>query len=435
LLQQCSSYFKSNPGFKRAFIGIRDKYKSLGKIVGTIKLENLTQIEKEALTGFLKKNYYKDTVSIKIEKFEKALGDTPFKGLDLLDILNEYFGEEILTKRDEKDIFERERKDFFASIMDQIKETKAYDWLSYVLGSKENGYRILSQRYDLDKEGLKRDLIIVSKGINNLPCFKNEKERLALFASRISKDPHAFDEGTECGKLLINCIAYLLGERHPKNAEERAEIFYRVGLIKDEVSNFTMCSGLLAYKDGEIHRGWKGFYDTCEPLQISLWNLSELKRIISPKGKVFVFENPAVFSEVLHRTSMQRPSLLCTYGQVKLASLILLDILVKEGAHIFYSGDFDPEGLIIADKLKSRYKEHLTLWRFDIKDYIKAISEKEIDDKRIKKFEKLKDKSLVSLGEYMRKKGYSGYQELLIDELVRDIGGRPEKSYSGFHRG
>ncbi len=102
LIQQCSEYFKNNPGFSRAFDKIRDKYISLGKIGGTIKINNLTMEEKEALTGFLKKNYYKNSVSISVNKFEEALKGTPFQGLDFPQILETYFEEDIITKKKKK---------------------------------------------------------------------------------------------------------------------------------------------------------------------------------------------------------------------------------------------------------------------------------------------------------------------------------------------
>ncbi|SHK52876.1 TIGR02679 family protein [Paramaledivibacter caminithermalis] len=421
LLQQCSEYFKSNHGFHRVLVKIKDRYKALGKIGGTIKLNNLTLEEKEALTGFLKKNYYKDSVSIKVDKFQEALKDTPFEKLDLIEVLEEYFGENIVTKKAEIEKYERDKEKFFSEILDELRGTKAYEWLEFVLNGKENAYRIIAQRYNQDRVSLKADLIITSKGLNSLPFFYNKSERLALFASHISKNPHIFDDNSECGKLLLNGIVYLLDEKYPQNAEEKAELLYRVGLIKDEISNFTICSGLLAYKDGRIHGGWEGFYNTYEPLQVSLWNLSKVQRIVSPKKKVFVFENPAVFSEILHKTSREKPALVCTYGQVKLASLVLLDKLVKDGVYIYYSGDFDPEGLAIADKLKSRYDQSLILWRYNKGDYYKALSKKRIDDKRMKKLKGLKNKSLISIGKALEETGCAGYQEMIIDELIDDI--------------
>lgn len=421
LLQQCSDYFKNNQGFDRVMVKIRDRYKSLGKIGGTITLNKLTTAEKEALTGFLKNNYYKDSVRIKVEKFQDALEDTPFRGISLIDVLNEYFGEDIITKRDEKNIYEKEKEDFFIQIMKTVKDTKAYEWLKYVLESKKNAYNIIQQRYGTNSESLKNDLYTVLDGINNLPYFRGERERLALFSSRINKDPHTFDENTECGKLLMYGIVYLLSEKYPYNAEERAEVLYKAGIIKDEISNFTTCSGLLAYTSGKIHKGWEGFYNAKEPIQISLWNLSEIDKAISPYGKIFVFENPTVFSEVLYGTSNKKPALMCTYGQVKLASLILLDMLVRQNTKIYYSGDFDPEGLMIADKLKNRYNENLILWRYNINDYKKTISDNRIDDTRLKKMDKLNNEGLINLKECIMKHRSAGYQELLIDEFIKDI--------------
>lgn len=421
LLQQCSDYFRSNIGFKRVFMKIREKYKALGKIGGTIKLEGLTQEEKEALTGFLKKNYFKNSVTIRMESFQKAFEHTPFKGLELIAVLNCYFEEEIITKAIEKDIFERNKEVFFENIIMNFKDTVASKWLQEVIETKTNAYNIILKRYEKDKKTLELELLLTCKGMNSLPFLENSKERLALFASRISRNPHIFDENSECGKLLLYGLIYILNEEYPKNAEERAEVLYKAGLIKDDISNYTVCSGVLAYKLDKVHPGWEGFYNQSEPLQVSLWNLSQLQRIASTKGKIFVFENPTVFSEVLQRTRDDKISLMCTYGQVKLASLVLLDMLVKEDTIIYYSGDFDPEGIIIADKLKSRYKDNLKLWKYSIYDYKRAISNEKIDDKRMKKLEKVKDPVLKSLGEFIRNTKCAGYEELLIDELVEDV--------------
>ena len=42
---------------------------------------------------------------------------------------------------------------------------------------------------------------------------------------------------------------------------------------------------------------------------------------------------------------------MCTYGQVRLSGIILLNLLIESGLKIYYSGDLDPEGIQIADKL------------------------------------------------------------------------------------
>ena len=142
------------------------------------------------------------------------------------------------------------------------------------------------------------------------------------------------------------------------------------GIFRAIYSNFTLCRGLLAYKNREEHLGWRAFYEQGEPLQVSIWNISKIDKVISPENKVYVFENPTVFSEVLYRIGNIKPSLICTFGNFKLASLILMDKLVKSGAKIYYSGDFDPEGIVMSDKLKQRYGEKLVLWRYTKEDYL-----------------------------------------------------------------
>ena len=427
-LQECVKYFKDNSGFDRVLLEIKAKYISLGKVGGIVKINNLTLEEKETLSGYLKGNYYKDSASVSLIRFENALKNTPFEDLNLPQILEEYFDKEIISKKEKLTTYEEDKEDFFNDILNNHKcnnesynETIGKRWLEETIHSRTGAYRIISRKYDLDHIKLRKDLNITMRGIENLPILSNKVERLALFASRISKNPHAFDENMDSGKFFLYGICHILDSEYPGNSEETAEALFKVGLIKDEVSNFTISAGLLAYKDEDPHPGWEGFHNASEPLHISLWNLSKVDKVISNKDKVFIFENPTVFSEVLYREYIERPSLICTYGQVKLAALVLMDKLVKNGAHLYYSGDFDPEGLAIGDKLKSRYKENLTLWRYSVEDYNKSISKKKISQARINKLKSLKDKTLINTGRIIEENKYAGYQENIVGDLIQDI--------------
>ncbi|QAA33567.1 TIGR02679 family protein [Clostridium manihotivorum] len=421
LTQQCISYFKSNAGYKRIFQRIREKYESLGSLGGTVVLTNLKEEEKEVLTGLFRKDYNKKNCSFKVENFIKALDNTRFEGVNFQMVFEGYFGEKILYKKEEKTIYEKEKTAFLKDIINSLRGTRGEGWLEYIVQTKENPYRIISQRYDENKERLRANLLLVCHGFNNLSFEENKLVRLAVFSSAINRDPHGFDINTDIGTLLIYAIIYKLKMSYPENAEELNEVLYKAGIIRDEVSNFTLCSGLTAYKGDKEHMGWRGFYEDCEPLQVSLWNLSKLDKIKSPLGKVYVFENPTVFSEVLYYTSEIRPSLVCTFGQFKLASLILLDKLVDSGATIYYSGDFDPEGLSMADKLKQRYAHKAILWRYEAEDYLKIQSDVALSPARLKKLDKLKSKELQAISTIIKEKKNGAYQELLIDEYIRDI--------------
>lgn len=136
---------------------------------------------------------------------------------------------------------------------------------------------------------------------------------------------------------------------------------------------------------------------------------------------MYVFENPTVFSEILYKTGKMKPSLICTLGNFKLASLILMDKLVQSGAKIYYSGDFDPEGIVMADKLKQRYGENVALWRYSKEDYINIKSSVQLEDYRIKKMNNIKSEELREIVEFICINKTAAYQELLIDDYIGDI--------------
>lgn len=421
LVKECIGYFKSNSGYKRVFQKLREKYESLGSFGGTVVLRELKTEEKEALTGLFRKDYNKKNCSFKVENFIKALENTRFEGVDFQKVFQGYFGEKIMYKKEEKASYEEERSAFLEEIINKFRGTRAEAWLRYLLDTKENPYRLLCQKYEEDKEKLRNNLLLSGKAFNKLSFEKSNSMRLAVFSSNINKDPHSFDVNTELGKLLIYAIIYKLKIPYPENAEELNEVLYNSGIIRDEVSNYTLCSGLIAYNGDKEHGGWRGFYETSEPLQVSLWNISKLDKILSPRGRVYVFENPTVFSEVLYYTSEIKASLVCTFGQFKLASLILLDKLVESGSTICYSGDFDPEGISMADKLKQRYGSKTVLWRYQAEDYLKIQSNVAITASRLKKLDNIKSEELQDIAALVKGNKKGAYQELLIKDYIKNI--------------
>jgi hypothetical protein len=106
---------------------------------------------------------------------------------------------------------------------------------------------------------------------------------------------------------------------------------------------------------------------------------------------------------------------------LNLASLILLDKLIDNVEAIYYAGDFDPEGILIADKLSRRYGDKLRLWRYTAEDYKRIKSEKKISSIRLKQLGNVIQPELQELKEVVAKQKVAAYQELLIQEYVHDI--------------
>ena len=74
-------------------------------------------------------------------------------------------------------------------------------------------------------------------------------------------------------------------------------------------------------------------------------------------------ENPSVFAMLCGKeeTDHKEKAYMCMNGQPRLAGLMALDLLAKSETRIYYAGDLDPEGVLIAQKLSQYYKGEFLL--------------------------------------------------------------------------
>lgn len=136
---------------------------------------------------------------------------------------------------------------------------------------------------------------------------------------------------------------------------------------------------------------------------------------------VYVVENEMVFLYLIENTKNFDVTLLCTSGQLRVAAFQLLEHLVKSGAMIYYSGDLDPEGMDIADRLYQRYGDVIHLWRMHRDDYHKSMSQEKLSDRQLIKLERLKNPILRYTAEIVQREKKAGYQENLRENLLDDI--------------
>ena len=88
-------------------------------------------------------------------------------------------------------------------------------------------------------------------------------------------------------------------------------------------------------------------------------------------------------------------------GFINLSVYLLLDKLVDSGSNLYYNGDFDPEGLLIAQKLKEKYQDKLELICYDEMDYQNCISKKKISSVRLSKLSKVNVDELFGIKELL----------------------------------
>lgn len=419
-LEQAKIYFQQD-GFFRLFQGLQERYTSLSHLGGKISIEVLTEEEASTLEGFLKIHCKENmNVTISVAQIRKCLKSTRFGEVVLEELVPEVMGQSLISRKEEKEQFEAERKEFFDNLVDRFLGTQAGDWLSFVVQANNITLNALYQDYKQNRSWLEVDFPKVLDGINNLPVDQGKIQLINIFASQITGDPHFFDDNNRAGYYLIRGLletrGYHLTFGH--KAEAKTEILYAAGIIRDDLSNHILSYGIQGYeRNGRLHKGMECYHNNQEPLLLTLRNLSILESAGTESNQVYIMENPAVFAYLVHKNP-DGMSCICSSGQPNLSLIVLLDLLRKRGTTLYYAGDFDPEGLRIAQRLKNRYGDGLTLWKYTKEHYLKAKSNVTISERRLKQLDALSSEELCLIADCIREYGVAGYQENMLSKYL-----------------
>ena len=117
-------------------------------------------------------------------------------------------------------------------------------------------------------------------------------------------------------------------------------------------------------------------------------------------------------------TDHKEKAYMCMNGQPRLAGLMALDLLAKSETRIYYAGDLDPEGVLIAQKLSQYYKGEFYYWHMEAADYERCRSKEVISPKRLKILERITDERLKPVAALIGKYRTAGYQEMLAEDML-----------------
>lgn len=433
---ECVKYFESNKTLRKILEGFVKKYASLGSVGGTVTLGRLTKDDIETLEGLFTKNYHgMKSATISATRLQMVLDRSRFAGVTIEEVLRCFHKAPLKSNREEIAKRSQAEQEFFGELLEGFRGSFAADWLGAVTLDNPPLYRVMVQKYRGGKEEFKEMLGHVMVALNELPIHTNSFDYLAVFSTKITGNPHYFDDKTESNYLLWQGILYYCEKmistefttlEHSFHLDQKKEILYQVGLIRDEISNSTIVYGIQAKKkNGEPHKGLEGFHFEKEPVQLSLLTVSELDQVECYSNRIYVVENPSVFASIL-KVAGEKCSVLCVSGQPCLASLVLLDKISQQGGTIYYSGDCDPEGLRIADRLKGRYGSNLELWLMEEGYYIQSLSKKGISERRLNMLNGLQDEGLKEIAKRMRFEKRAGYQEQIMGAYLEHIVGLGE---------
>ena len=405
--------------YKKIFLEVYSKYKKYGKITGSFTLKAATTEERQILFNFDSKALTEGKAKIKCSTV-RDLFNRKLKEYSFEELLVKVVGKELKTNKEVKDEEKEQEEKFYDDILKASDDGVGKQWFIEILDKKKYGYNIIVRKYKSEIRNLKelkRKIILIINSLNKLPYLNNEYENIAVFSAVNTKDSHFFDSDKFTGRLFIKAISFILNKDDPKDINEINELYYEVGILKDEISNHTTIYGLNAFNmDSSEVKAVNSFNLWKEPLQISISNLLKIDYFEAINNTVFIFENPAVFHKIL-KVNGDNISLICTSGQLNLSSYILLN-KIRNLKNIYYAGDFDPEGLMIAYKIKKRYKDKVKFLNYTRESYINTMSNNIIEEKSMSQLNKINCSELDEVINELRINKRAAYQELLIDEYL-----------------
>lgn len=406
-MHEYTVYFKSRKGYDRFIHQMYEKYKSLSRFSGTVTLKNISLDESIFLSRLFGKSYEeKETISLSIPKFIQIMQSSRYSDFDMYTFMEEYLGFPLVTNREEKSAQINAEEQFYQEII--RSNSKGSLWLADVVQTKKNPYLLIHKKYNRNKKVLRKELEQIICLIDALP---SEKMLLPMYASQVTKDPHYLDLDTSHSNLYFYALAYVNGVDYPVSREAKIDLLSKNNIEIDVISNYVITYNLLSSKEY-----LNAFSKNKETLILNIQNIITTEKFSSSSKKVFIFENPSILTEILYRKI--DASVIISGGFPNTSVYLLLDKLLLSGNQLYYNGDFDPEGLLIAQKLKEKYQDEIQFIGYEEVDYQNCVSKKQVSEARLKKLTNIKDKDLFFVRDLLLKYKYAAYQENNKDRLV-----------------
>ncbi|GAC1399849.1 MAG: TIGR02679 domain-containing protein [Ktedonobacteraceae bacterium] len=444
-VQKAVAFFV-HAGLIRLLEKLREKYIEVGDVGGQVIIEHSTPHERRELASFLgKAPFTSSSVRVRLGDVDAALRQSGF-ACTLPDVLHAFLPDQPLVTRKERQANHATHQSTFraalqGSVLQVAEETYAYFWLT----QGQHGVEWLYSRYkNVPKHEQEQQLHmvqLVAHALNQLPA-PDKPERLALFAQRISGNPHALDADTSAGRLFLLALNDLASKREnevqvgteyeastPRPSQDRMQelrLYAGVGLRVDTISSNVAVFHLMEAVDrkGQIDALLHTAGDRV--LLLPLRQILEWQSVVPAKHSIYICENPQVFEEVVERYQPRdtSPTFICTSGWPSVAALMLLDLLLAHSQEniLYYSGDFDLKGLQIATYLMGRYPERCRLWHFDSDAYEVALQYGGViaSSNELAMLNTLPT-TFVTLARKMQEKGLWGYQEGITQLLSMSV--------------
>lgn len=400
-------------GLRRTLAGARTQVERLGRVGGTVALDELLPEEASALSGLLASLRRRDrpradrTFRLRVRDLDLALRQTRFavslqEALELvgspLDLRPQRRARERAVAESAWDILlshplcQRER-----AVSEWVESLRDRGTLKRAAG--DDGMRLLRQALDLGERLPSRAPI--------------ERTRLA---TELSGDPHALDDDRPLSRLMLGQLSARAGIARPTIAVERRALWQQFAVTADPASADVLTLGLRPLAGGPLAQAL--LLLSGRHFRLTVGHLAAERLRFVRGADVFVCENPTVLTAAEALLGADCPPLVCTDGWPNSATWTLLETLAAVGVRLRYHGDFDWDGVRIALLLRDRFG--VLPWRFDAESYRAGVA-RHRERTRPLDGRPVKPEASAALVTAMQATGLELHEEAVLDQLLDDL--------------
>ncbi|MCL1845981.1 MAG: TIGR02679 domain-containing protein [Defluviitaleaceae bacterium] len=413
-VEQIVNFFKTTSGFGRVLRTMFDMYVQYERAFGAVRLEKPRTDEEEALSKFFGRDYYNQAlIRIGLADFERQMcKNFMADDVSLGDVLEQYIGKPV-----RKAVLPNLKKSTpFASevvtLLSKYKNTPAESWLKEVSAHTRRTYRAAAESYLNDSKSTMRIIRQTADALNNISA-REKLIPLAEFSETHTGSPDSFDFSGTHGPLFLKALASKFDVAFPTTAENCVLLHYRAGLLSHGVLSNVTVFGILGDFTCEYYN------ELNQAHVLTLENISRFSRASAHGSKVFIIEEPQIFSAVLARLEGEKCTIICPTCGYNAAFLCLLKLF--DAVKIYFAGGMNYKGLEFADKLYVEFGKNFIPWRYTREDYAKVIEGESGYLTGEKRGLAMHNESLASLLSHIKKTGRTASSMPLVDDYVMDI--------------
>lgn len=380
---------------------------------GLITLDALTREERYALSGLVGRPVAGERARVDMAVLDQRLRSTGWRGL--VAVVEARRGPLVDRPGVRAAIHER-RGALWAAAREELAK-QGLTGEPWVEGWLDDIRAVIGRVSPARAESMLR---VAVRGLARLPWSTGPRTGRTELASALGGSSHALDDGTVLGALILRGVAAKLDVAPPDSALERRLLWEQAGVQSDEVSTTVLTLGLRPAGDSAVAHAVAARSDAKCESHLTLRDLRRLDRLVPADTPVWVCENPRILEAAMDAGS--GVIMLCTAGNPVVAVTTMLDRLAADGARILYHGDFDWPGISIANRVIGGYGGQP--WRMGAGDYEAALV---AAGARMVELPPLIGAAVEAvwdgeLGPAMARSGRAVHEELILEDLVADLG-------------